>query len=553
MVAKVSVAGAVRQAKQEEAARARSVQKAFKDASTKAMAARSGGDAPKLSTTTMDSFINFAHKLGVGADNALSSGSYGYNPITRVRTLLEWIHRGSWLGGQAIDIVADDMTREGVDFITEMEPADVETIEAEADTLGIWEALNEGIKWSRLYGGSIVVMLIDGQDFKTPLKLETVGKDQFKGLLTLDRWMLQPSLNDLVTDYGPHLGLPKYYQVQANAPALRGVTIHHSRIAYRGEGVKLPYQQRLTENMWGISVLERIYDRMIAFDSASTGAAQLVFKSHLRTLKIDGLRDIVAAGGAPMTGLYAYTEVMRRFQGIEGLSLIDKNDEFEVQSSSSGMTGISTIIDALADQLAGALQVPKTRLFGQSPGGLGSNGKGEERQYHDGIKQKQSAELGPGVLTTYKLMAQSKGVKLPKNFGLQFASLVELDDAAKGDLVQKTTTAILGAYDGGVLSQKVTMQELRQQSKTTGVFSNITAEDIDAADDTLQPPVSELDMQTSLAQVKAGLEPPGGPGAAKPGQSKPGAAKLPSDPSKSKAPGSGKTDGGGTKRTPLKD
>jgi hypothetical protein len=55
-----------------------------------------------------------------------------------------------------------------------------------------------------------------------------------------------------------------------NAPAMRGQTVHYSRVAMRHIGIPLPYQQALTENLWGESVLERINDRMIAYDSAST-------------------------------------------------------------------------------------------------------------------------------------------------------------------------------------------------------------------------------------------------------------------------------------------
>ena len=324
--------------------------------------------------STIDSFVNFAQKLGAGADNPLTSASYGYNPITRNRQQLEWIHRGSWLGGVAVDLVADDMTRAGVDFHTEIAPDEQEMMEHEAITLDIWGKINEVIKWSRLYGGCIGVMLVDGQDPATPLRLETVGPDQFKGLLVIDRWMCEPSLEDLVTDYGAHLGLPKYYKINAAAPALKGAKIHHSRLAFRMVGVELPQNQRMTENLWGISVLERLWDRMIAFDSASTGAAQLVYKSYLRTLKIPGLRDIVAAGGQAYTGLIQYTEMMRRFQGIEGITLIDGEDEFEAQGHSA-FSGLSDALTQFGQQLSGALQIPLVRLFGQSPAGMNSTGE----------------------------------------------------------------------------------------------------------------------------------------------------------------------------------
>lgn len=448
-----------------------------------------------------DSFINFAHKLGVGADNVLTSGTYGYNPITRNRILLEWIHRGSWLGGQAVDVVADDMTRAGVDFMTEMEPADQEEIEHEASNLGIWDKLNEAIKWGRLYGGAIAVLLVDGQDPKTPLRLETVGPDQFRGLAVLDRWMLEPSLEDLVTEYGPHMGLPRFYKVTANAPALRGATIHHSRVAGRFIGIQLPYQQAMTENLWGISVLERLYDRMIAFDSASTGAAQLVFKSHLRTLKIPGLREIVAGGGKMMEGLLAYTDTMRRFQGVEGLTLIDGEDEFEVQTS-TGFTGMDGILTQLGEQISGALQIPMTRLFGQAPGGLSTDDESGMRNYYDGIQQQQRRLMSEGITTTYKLLAASKRVKLPPNFALDFSSLMTLDDAKKAEVAGKVTEAVGKALDAGMITQQVAMKELRQSSRTTGIYTNISAQDIEAADAEVAPPVSDLESQLTLLDAQ---------------------------------------------------
>lgn len=440
--------------------------------------------------STADSFINLAHKLGVGADSPLSSGTYGFNPITRNRTLLEWIHRGSWLGGVAVDVVADDMTRSGIEFKTELSPDDSEKIDEAVTALGIWDSINDAIRWGRLYGGGIAVALVDGQDPRTPLRVETIGPLQFRGLLTLDRWMVEPSVEDLVTEMGPHLGLPKYYRVMDSAPALRGTAIHHSRVMVRHIGVRIPYQQQLTENLWGVSVLERMYDRMVAYDSASTGAAQLIYKSYLRTLSIEGLREIVAQGGAAMTGLTTYVDMMRRFQGIEGITLIDMKDKFEAQTHSA-LSGMESIMTQLGEQVAGALQVPLTRLLGKSPGGMGSNGESETRTYYDSIRQRQRRELQTGVALTYRMAAATMGVHLPPNFKVDFRPLWELSDTDKASIANQHHTAISGAYDSGLISQKVALQEYRASGRTTGVFTNITTELIDQADDEIKPPEPE--------------------------------------------------------------
>lgn len=449
--------------------------------------------APLAGAGTLDSFVNYAHKLGIGADNALTTSSYGYNPITRNRNLLEWIHRGSWLGGVAIDIVANDMTRAGVVFPEGLEPEHAATLGSQATELGIWDKLNEAIKWGRLYGGAVAIMLIDGQDMRTPLRLETIGPGQFKGLAVLDRWFLEPSLEDLVTDFGPNMGLPKFYRIQPNARYLRGQAVHYSRVVVRHVGVELPDNQSLTENMWGVSVLERLYDRMIGFDSASTGIAQLIFKSYLRTMKIKDLRTVVAAGGKALDGLQSYMEVMRRYQGIEGISVIDGEDEFDVQQSSA-FTGVADAIDKLGEQVSGALQVPLARLFGQAPGGLNADGDSQFRNYYDSISQQQNKLMKVGVTNVYRAMAASEGVDLPDDFAVEFASLWQMTDTEKAEVASKTAIAVDLVFGDGIIGRKTALQELRQSSRITGIFSNITRETIDAADDEVLPPAAELAM-----------------------------------------------------------
>lgn len=442
---------------------------------------------PSINALATDSFVNFSQKMGMGADNALSTSSYGFNPISRNRNLLEWIHRGSWIGGVAVDLVADDMTRAGVEFLTELPPDATEQLERVATNLGTWNMINECIRWGRLYGGSICVALIDGQDFRQPLRLETVGPKQFKGLLTLDRWMVEPSLEDLVTEMGPHLGLPKYYRVQANAPALRGCAIHHSRVMIRHVGVELPYQQRLMENLWGLSVIERLYDRMVAFDSASMGAAQLVYKAYLRTLKVTGLREIVAQGGKALDGLVAYTEMMRRYQGNEGVTLLDAEDEFDVQQTSA-ISGIGDSLTQFGQQLSGALQIPLVRLFGQSPQGMNATGESDMRLYYDHIKQQQVKNMLVGVTNVYRLIAQSEGIRLPDTFSVDFRSLWELSDTDKANIASTVGTAVSSAVDSGLIGRQTGLKELRQSGRRTGVFTNITEQMIAAADDEVGPP-----------------------------------------------------------------
>ena len=453
-----------------------------------------------LSGATADSFVNFAQNLGVGSDNPMTGSTYGFNPVTRNRTLLEWVHRGSWLGGVAIDVVADDMTRAGVDIMAQaLDPDQISQIEESITSLGVWNAVNDTIKWARLYGGCIAVMLIDGQDMSTPLRLNTIRKGQFFGLMALDRWMVNPSLNNLVTQFGPDLGLPKFYTVTAQAPALSGVTIHHSRVI-RLEGIRLPYWQRLMENLWGLSILERLYDRMVAFDSASTGAAQLVYKSYMRTYKIKGMREVIAQGGDALNGLVKYVDMMRRFQGIEGITIMDGEDEFQGDSHGA-FSGLSDDLQQFGQQIAGALGIPLLRLFGQSPAGF-STGDTDLQNYYDTIKQAQEKDLKVGMTKVYRVAAMSEGIDVSDEFSIAFRSLWEMNAKDKAEVAESVGRTVLAAEETGAIDRATVLKELKQASKLTGVFTTITDEMIDEAE-TEGPPLPEDDP----AQGGSGSEP----------------------------------------------
>lgn len=446
-----------------------------------------------VSAATTDSFANAQARLGVGPaqDNMLSGGTYDLNPITRNRILLEYAYRGSWICKGVVETIADDMTREGIDIESTLSPDDIEELGRAFVNLSIWSSFNQLAKWGRLYGGAIAVLLIDGQDLKTPLRMEAIGRGQFKGLCVLDRWMIQPDFSQPVREYGPDLGKPSYYDIIADYGALPRGRIHYSRVI-RFDGVDLPFFQRIAENGWGVSVLEPLWDRLIAFDSATTGTAQLVFKAHLRTLKVKDLKDAIAFGGKALEGVMANVNFIRKYQGTEGFTLLDDTDTFETHQYS--FSGLSDVLLRLAEQICGAAETPMTRLFGQSPGGLGSTGDGEGRQYYDGIRSKQESKLRQGVAKVLNCMHRSLFGRPPEGgFSFSFKPLWQMSDKDKSEVAARDADTITKIVDAGITSRATALKELKQSSRTTGTWTNISDDEIKEAE--AEPPVpTETDL-----------------------------------------------------------
>jgi len=457
-----------------------------------------------LTATTKDGFANLTARMGLGAQNVLSDSTYIFDLLTRNRMKLEAMYRGSWIVGAAVDAVAEDMTRSGINIKGSDDPEAIQQMQSKLTRLGVWHSMLETIKWGRLYGGAVAMIVIDGQDPSTPLNIDTVGKDQFRGLKVFDRWQLQPSIQNMVTE-GVDYGLPESYRVISNIATgqVSDLQIHHSRVI-RQIGIQLPAMQAMTEEWWGESVIERMYDRLVSFDAATSGAANLIQKAHLRTVQIDKLREVLAAGGKAEENLLSMFHHMRMLQTSEGLTLLDKEDTFAAHSYS--FSGLSDMILQFGQQIAGATGIPLVRLFGQSPAGLNSTGESDLRMYYDNVAAQQESRLRDGMMKVLRVMHKSLfGTPAPDNFDFDFVPLWQTSTKERADIATAVTTTIATAFEKGIIDHTTALQELKQSSESTGVFTNITEVQIEESK-TEPPPAPvegelvEVDQPASMVE-----------------------------------------------------
>ncbi len=293
--------------------------------------------------------------------------------------------------------------------------------------------------------------------------------------------------------------------------------IHHSR-CIRFDGIELPYWQKMAENEWGLSVIEPLWDRMIAFDSATAGAAQLIYKAHLRVLKLPRFRELIAMGQGPaFQGVMNMITAIRSMQTNEGLTIIDGDDEFQANTYSFG--GLSDMMIQFAQQVSGAADVPMTRMFGQSPAGMNSTGDSDLRNYYDGVKSGvQEGRLRRPVKILYDVTHRSLfGQALPKGFNFSFKPLWQLTEVEKAGIAVQHAQATASYVQDGVFTVPIAMKEARESSRVTGFGGNITDEDIDAAE-AAPPPPDENDLEgagppdvgTPVPPPQAGQEASGG-------------------------------------------
>lgn len=432
---------------------------------------------------TDDGFINFTTKVGVGAGNALSNANYIKNDLTRNRERLDAIYRTSWVAGAIVDCIAEDMTRAGVDFLGDLQATTESYFQKYLTRKSVWLSLKNAIKWARLYGGAVAVIDVDGQDLSTPLNVESVAAGQFNGLRIFDRWEIEPDSQGFVGLDGE----PEFYTITNGARGF-GLCIHYSRVL-RFLGNDLPSHERRAENCWGASVLERLFDRLVYFDNVTAGAAQLVEKAHLRVVRINNFKTALRSDNA-VGSLVKYFDVMRYLQCNEGLTLLDKEDEFHAHSY--GFGGLDAMVLQFGQQLSGACGIPLVRLFGQSPAGLNATGESDLRLYYDNILSLQESRLRENLTRLFSVCFRACfGEREPAGFDFNFQPLWQVSALDKAAMAASVTQSVLNAYNSGLLDAATALQELKRASVENGVFAAITDDAIRAArlDDAPEPEV----------------------------------------------------------------
>ena len=444
---------------------------------------------PTERQSTNDSFINPFNRLGFGKNNLLSTNEYPITRLTQNYALLNSLYRNDWIAKKIIDSVAEDMTKNWVTVNSGIDPTRLADLDTAVRKTRVKPALLDGLRWGRLFGGAAGVMVIDGQEdmLEEKLDLRMVMPGSFKGIIIADRWNgVYPDL-ELVEDMAdPDFGLPKWYNFTMSAQGdATAIKVHHSRVL-RFVGRDLPYIERMTEQYWGASELEHVFTELNKRNTTSENVANLVFQANMRTYKMADLGQLLATTNAQtQKRLYEVLQMQNFLMSNMGMNVMDREDDF--QTNSYTFTGLSDIYDAFMNDIAGAAEIPATRLFGRSPAGMNATGESDLMNYYDKVAQLQEAKLRPIFDKLMPVLFMSGLGGVPDDWDIEFNPVAETSEQEKAGLVQQSANAIVSVFQSGLISQQTALKELRQSGMAYGMWSNITDEDIENAETETNP------------------------------------------------------------------
>lgn len=330
-----------------------------------------------------DGYVNLLNKYGTTQDNS-EAYKYEREPIIPDMQLTS-LYEGNGLFTKIIDAPAEEALKHGFDLNLKSDEL-TSFVEEALDDLEWEEKAATAIKWSRLYGGAIIVMLIDdGRGLEEPVDWEHIRS--IDELRVYERAVVQPDYTTLYRqDYGgkgkgnrvSKFGQPEFYDVSSIYGSFR---VHESRCLVFRNGVLPEQTSNSTYQFWGMPEYVRIRRALRETITAHTDSVKLLERSVQAIYSMKGLAALLTTDDGE-------NQVLKRLQVIDmarGLlnSIAIDSDGENYDFKTLQFSGVKDVIDATCNMLSALTNIPQTILFGRSPAGLNSTGESDLENWYN--------------------------------------------------------------------------------------------------------------------------------------------------------------------------
>lgn len=444
-----------------------------------------------------DGWANIFTSIGTRNDPLTASRYVRDTMLTREE--VESMYVGDGLGRRIVDVPAEELTRQWLKIDGE-EGGDVLDVFEE---IGLQASITDGLRWARLYGGAIGVLIVDdGNTLETPLNEKAIRA--VERLRIYDRHQVSWTTSDLVQDPArKDYGEPEFYTVHPHSVGT-GFRVHVSRIV-KFHGDPLPPRMKAENNWWDASSLQGVVAYIRRWGESHGYSANIMRDFVQAVISVKGLTDFIAAGQDDI--IIKRLDILDMSRSILNTMIIDADAEVYEKKSSS-IAGLPDLIDRFAEAVSGVTGIPLTKLFGRSPGGLNASGDSDIRNYYDMLRSQQEQRLTPVIERIARLVYLSKngptsGVE-PESWSVCWLPLWQMTDQEMANLrktvaeTDKLYVVDMGAVDPTEIRDSRFSSGWTMETTLQEGISMPTAEEMAAAEAAMRAP-----KQPAMPQPKA--------------------------------------------------
>lgn len=430
-----------------------------------------------------DGWLNLFTGLGTRADKTKSTRAVPTGFLADAEK--EIIYADDGLGARIVDLLPEDMMKQGWHYVFENEKEGFDNYSKIYNHVFKEIRANykiaQALKWARLYGGALILLgVYDGESLDQPLNLNKIKN--FENLKIIPRNnVMYGTMEFQMNPELPHYGQVEYYPVTFyTGRQYQMQRVHYSRVI-EIKGIEIPSSEASLIPMefryWGLSVFQRIQDRLKELGSSFSSLANLLNELTIGKYKYKDLAQIMSSddGGELVQKRLQAMDLMKSvFHSV----LLDTDESFERDTLSFG--GVSDVMYQFMMMTSAATGYPMTKLFGISPGGLNSTGEADMYQYYDMVKAKQETELLPIIERLVKIISEWQNIPEPEIVFNPLEQMTEKEqaelEAKKADSEYKKMQTYQGYIDMGIMSPEIveelefgdTLQKIEQKTGKKG-------------------------------------------------------------------------------------
>lgn len=468
-----------------------------------------------------DGYVNLLNKYGTKQDN---SEAYKFEREPVIPDMqLTGLYEGNGLFSKIIDTPAEEALKHGFDLNLKSDELNA-FVEDALDDLEWEEKAATAIKWARLYGGALIVMLIDdGRGLEEPVDWEHIRS--IDELRVYERSIVQPDYASLYQqDYGGNgvgnrvskFGQPEYYYVSSIYGSFK---VHESRCLVFRNGVLPEQTSNATYLFWGMPEYVRIRRALRETVTAHTDSVKLLERSVQAIYSMKGLASLLTTDDGE-------NQVLKRLQLVDtsrgllnSIAIDSEGEQYDFKTFQ--FSGVKDVIDATCNMLSALTNIPQTILFGRSPAGMNATGDSDFESYYNFVEKIQRLMLKRNLRTlldvVFRAGIASGDVTEEPDYKLEFNPLWSLSDTEQATVDQtKAQTALVKAQTAQayVDMQALDPTEVRRRLASDEEFD---VEDIiseDDEDDLVQSllgtePSAMSDVEAAQKNLEQGQAPGG--------------------------------------------
>lgn len=468
-----------------------------------------------------DGYVNLLNKYGTKQDN---SEAYKFEREPVIPDMqLTGLYEGNGLFSKIIDTPAEEALKHGFDLNLKSDELNA-FVEDALDDLEWEEKAATAIKWARLYGGALIVMLIDdGRGLEEPVDWEHIRS--IDELRVYERSIVQPDSSSLYQqDYGgkgvgnrvSKFGQPEYYYVSSIYGSFK---VHESRCLVFRNGVLPEQTSNATYLFWGMPEYVRIRRALRETVTAHTDSVKLLERSVQAIYSMKGLASLLTTDDGE-------NQVLKRLQLVDtsrgllnSIAIDSEGENYDFKTFQ--FSGVKDVIDATCNMLSALTNIPQTILFGRSPAGMNATGDSDFESYYNFVEKIQRLMLKRNLRTlldvVFRAGIASGDVAEEPDYKLEFKPLWSLSDTEQAAVDQtKAQTEQIKAQTAQLYvdMQALDPTEVRRRLASDEEFD---VEDIiseDDEDDLLQSllgtePSAMSDVEAAQKNIEQGQAPGG--------------------------------------------